>query len=91
VLKLHELKPGKVQNHQNYEKPRHATGQVKTAGEGQDGQKSRSGGKVREGFEGVNPSCNKNSQKRFYEQKFKSEYAIVNVERLMFLKRHRSK
>lgn len=52
-MKLHELKPAKgaVKAKRRIGRGT-ATGQGKTAGRGQDGQWSRSGGGVRPGFEG---------------------------------------
>ena len=52
-MKLHELKPAKGAVKAKRRLGRGtATGQGKTAGRGQKGQKSRSGGGVRVGFEG---------------------------------------
>lgn len=52
-MRLHELKPAVGSTHKKKRKGRGtATGQGKTAGRGQDGQKARSGGGVRIGFEG---------------------------------------
>ena len=52
-MKLHELKPAKGAVKAKKRLGRGtATGQGKTAGRGQKGQKSRSGGGVRVGFEG---------------------------------------
>ena len=57
-----------------------ATGQGKTAGRGQDGQKSRSGGGVRLGFEGGQmPLARRLPKRGFSNYPFKKEYAIVNV------------
>ena len=52
-MKLHTLRPAEGSRRAPKRKGRGtATGQGKTAGRGQDGQKSRSGGGVRPGFEG---------------------------------------
>lgn len=84
-MKLHELKPAAGSTHKQKRKGRGtATGQGKTAGRGQDGQKSRSGGGVRIGFEGGQmPLARRLPKRGFSNAKFKKEYAIVNVEDLM--------
>lgn len=83
-MKLHTLKPAPGSSKNPKRKGRGtATGQGKTAGRGQDGQKSRSGGGVRIGFEGGQMPLTRRVPKRgFSNQKFKKIYAIVNVEAL---------
>ena len=52
-MKLHELSPAPGSNQESYRKGRGAgSGNGKTAGKGHKGQKARSGGGVRPGFEG---------------------------------------
>lgn len=52
-MNLGELKPAKGSRTKSYRKGRgHASGNGKTAGRGHKGQKARSGGGVRPGFEG---------------------------------------
>lgn len=52
-MNLHELKPAKGSRRANFRKGRgHGSGNGKTAGRGHKGQKARSGGGVRPGFEG---------------------------------------
>lgn len=61
----------------------HGSGHVMTAGKGTKGQKSRSGGKVRPGFEGgQNPIYRRMPYKRGFTNPFRVEYEIVNVGRL---------
>ncbi|MCC8014321.1 MAG: 50S ribosomal protein L15 [Eubacterium sp.] len=52
-MKLGELKPASGSNTDNFRRGRgHGSGNGKTAGKGHKGQKARSGGGVRPGFEG---------------------------------------
>ncbi|QSX07472.1 50S ribosomal protein L15 [Alkalibacter rhizosphaerae] len=83
-MKLHELKPAAGSTSKKKRKGRGtATGQGKTAGRGQDGQKSRSGGGVRIGFEGGQmPLARRLPKRGFSNAKFRRDYAIVNVEDL---------
>ncbi len=82
-MKLHELKPNPGSNKNRKRLGRGtATGQGKTAGRGQDGQKSRSGGSVRPGFEGGQMPLYRRIPKRGFKNIFKTEYAEVNVETL---------
>lgn len=61
----------------------HGSGSVMTAGKGTKGQKSRSGGKVRPGFEGgQNPIYRRMPYKRGFTNPFRIEYEVVNVGRL---------
>ena len=80
-MKLHTLKPAEGSRKEKKRKGRGtATGQGKTAGRGQDGQKSRSGGGVRLGFEGGQmPLARRLPKRGFTNARFKKEYAIVNV------------
>ncbi|EQH04337.1 ribosomal protein L15, partial [Clostridioides difficile DA00189] len=57
-----------------------ATGQGKTAGRGQKGQWSRSGGGVRVGFEGGQMPLARRLPKRGFNNIFKKVYTEVNVE-----------
>ncbi|MCT4584168.1 MAG: 50S ribosomal protein L15 [Peptostreptococcaceae bacterium] len=83
-MKLHELKPAKgaVKNRKRLGRGT-ATGQGKTAGRGQDGQNSRSGGGVRLGFEGGQMPLFRRLPKRgFSNFNFKKVFTEVNVELL---------
>ena len=57
-----------------------ASGHGAYSGKGMKGQKARSGGGVRPGFEGgQNPLIKKLPQKRGFVNPFRVEYAIINV------------
>ena len=60
----------------------HGSGNGKTAGKGHKGQNARSGGGVRPGFEGGQLPIYRKSPKRGFNNKFATNYAIVNVEDL---------
>ena len=80
-MKLHELKPaqGAVKSRKRLGRGT-ATGQGKTAGRGQKGQKSRSGGGVRVGFEGGQmPLARRLPKRGFSNYLFKTEYALINI------------
>ncbi|MBP2028035.1 large subunit ribosomal protein L15 [Acetoanaerobium pronyense] len=83
-MKLHELKPAKGAVKEKKRIGRGtATGQGKTAGRGQDGQWSRSGGGVRPGFEGGQMPLYRRLPKRgFNNFEFEKRYSIVNIEKL---------
>lgn len=83
-MRLHELRPAEGSTRKEKRKGRGtASGQGKTAGRGQDGQKSRSGGGVRIGFEGGQmPLARRLPKRGFSNARFKKDYAIVNVEDL---------
>ena len=82
-MKLHELKPAKGAVKAKKRLGRGtATGQGKTAGRGQKGQKSRSGGGVRVGFEGGQMPLARRLPKRGFTNIFKKQYTEVNVELL---------
>ena len=82
-MKLHELKPaeGAVRSRKRLGRGT-ATGQGKTAGRGQKGQKSRSGGGVRVGFEGGQMPLARRLPKRGFKNPFTKVYTEVNVELL---------
>lgn len=81
---LHDLKPSPGSRR----RPRRVgrgigSGHGKTAGRGHKGQKARSGGTVRPGFEGGQTPLQRRLPKRgFTNAPFKREYATVNVEKL---------
>lgn len=83
-MELHELKSPAGAAH----KPKRVgrgmgSGMGKTSTRGQNGQKSRSGGGTRPGFEGGQMPLQRRIPKRgFNNKKFRTEYAIVNVEDL---------
>lgn len=80
-MKLYELKPaeGAVRAKRRLGRGT-ATGQGKTAGRGQKGQWSRSGGGVRVGFEGGQMPLARRLPKRGFNNIFKKVYTEVNVE-----------
>ena len=57
----------------------HGSGQGKTAGKGHKGQKARSGGGVRIGFEGGQMPLARRIPKRGFNNIFAVQYATVNV------------
>lgn len=80
-MKLHTLSPAPGSKKTPKRKGRGTgSGLGKTAGRGQDGQKSRSGGGVRPGFEGGQmPLARRLPKRGFSNARFKKTYAIVNV------------
>ncbi|CEN24121.1 MULTISPECIES: 50S ribosomal protein L15 [Paraclostridium] len=82
-MKLHELRPaeGAVSSKKRLGRGT-ATGQGKTSGRGQKGQKSRSGGGVRVGFEGGQMPLARRLPKRGFKNPCKKVYSLVNVETL---------
>lgn len=60
----------------------HGSGNGKTAGRGQKGQKSRSGGKVRVGFEGGQMPLYRRLPKRGFKNRNTKEIVGINVEAL---------
>jgi len=82
-LQLHELRPVPGSRRKPKRKGRgEGSGLGKTAGRGQGGQKSRSGGGVRRGFEGGQMPLVRRIPKRGFKNIFKKEYVIVNVDDL---------
>ncbi len=82
-MKLHELKAAEGATKARKRRGRgHATGQGTTGGRGMNGQKSRSGGGVRLGFEGGQMPLYRRIPKRGFTNIFGKEYAEVNVESL---------
>ncbi|MGT2925498.1 50S ribosomal protein L15 [Streptococcus caviae] len=82
-MKLHELKPAegsrKVRNRVGRGS---SSGNGKTAGRGQKGQKSRSGGSIRPGFEGGQTPLFRRLPKRGFTNINAKEYALVNLDKL---------
>ncbi len=79
-MKLHELAPAPGANTESYRRGRgHGSGNGKTAGKGHKGQKARSGGSIRPGFEGGQMPLQRQIPKRGFKNIFATEYAIVNV------------
>ena len=82
-MKLHELRavPGATKAPKRKGRGT-ATGQGKTAGRGMKGQKSRSGGGVRPGFEGGQMPLYRRIPKRGFTNIWGTEYTAVNVSEL---------
>ncbi|WP_461613799.1 50S ribosomal protein L15 [Clostridium sp. Marseille-QA1073] len=82
-MKLHELKPAEGSKRAAKRVGRGTgSGWGKTAGRGQTGQNSRSGGGVRPGFEGGQMPLYRRLPKRGFTNIFAKEYACINVDRL---------
>ncbi len=79
-MKLHELQPaaGSVKDVKRVGRG-HGSGLGKTAGKGHKGQKARSGGSIRPGFEGGQMPLQRRIPKRGFNNIFAKEYAEVNV------------
>lgn len=82
-MKLHELQPaaGSVKDVKRIGRG-HGSGQGKTAGKGHKGQKARSGGSIRPGFEGGQMPLQRRIPKRGFNNIFAKEFATVNVSEL---------
>ena len=80
-MKLHELEKNIGATHRAKRKGLgRGTGNGKTAGRGQKGQNSRSGGGVRVNFEGGQLPLYRRLPKRgFSNAKFKTTYSVINV------------
>lgn len=77
---IHELSPVAGSTHVDKRKGRgHATGNGKTAGRGHKGQKARSGGGVRIGFEGGQMPLARRIPKRGFNNIFAKPLEAVNV------------
>lgn len=82
-MKLHEITPAKGSTHKTKRLGRGTgSGLGKTSGKGHKGQKARSGGGVRPGFEGGQMPLYMRLPKRGFTNRFKKVYAEVNVETL---------
>ena len=78
-MKLHELKPETTTKKRKRVGRGMSSGHGKTSGRGLGGQKSRSGGGVRPGFEGGQMPLMRRMPKRGFTNIFAKEYAIINV------------
>ena len=82
-MRLHELRPAEGAKKSPKRIGRGAgSGWGKTAGKGQKGQNSRSGGGVRPGFEGGQMPLYRRLPKRGFTNIFAKEYTCINVDRL---------
>ncbi|MDR3134483.1 MAG: 50S ribosomal protein L15 [Deltaproteobacteria bacterium] len=82
-MRLHELGPlpGAKKKRKRVGRGE-SSGQGKTAGRGHKGQKSRSGGGTRPGFEGGQMPLQRRLPKRGFTNIFKKVFALVNVQSL---------
>ena len=82
-MKLNELSPAEGARKSRFRVGRGlGSGNDKTSGKGMKGQKSRSGGGVRTGFEGGQMPLYRRLPKRGFKNIFAKVYAEVNVETL---------
>ncbi|MFH1512356.1 MAG: 50S ribosomal protein L15 [Bacillota bacterium] len=82
-MKLHELQPAAGSTTSPKRLGRGTgSGLGKTSGKGHKGQKARSGGGVRPGFEGGQMPLTRRVPKRGFTNIFRTEYATVNVGKL---------
>lgn len=82
-MKLHELQPTEGSRHVRNRVGRgSSSGNGKTAGRGQKGQKARSGGGTRLGFEGGQTPLFRRLPKRGFTNINRKDYAIVNINAL---------
>ena len=80
-MKLHTLKPAEGSRQERNRVGRgQGSGNGKTAGRGSKGQKQRSGGGVRLGFEGGQTPLFRRIPKRGFNNINRKEYAVVNLE-----------
>ncbi|NEU32482.1 50S ribosomal protein L15 [bacterium LRH843] len=82
-MKLHELKPAEGSRKERNRVGRGiGSGNGKTSGRGHKGQKARSGGGVRPGFEGGQNPLYIRLPKRGFTNPTRKEFAVVNLETL---------
>ncbi|MBR7038689.1 MAG: 50S ribosomal protein L15 [Oscillospiraceae bacterium] len=82
-MQIHELTPALDSNKPSKRVGRgHGSGNGKTAGKGHKGQKARSGGGVRIGFEGGQMPLARRIPKRGFKNHFAKEYTVLNVSAL---------
>lgn len=82
-MNINELSPAPGSTHVGKRKGRgHGTGNGKTAGRGHKGQKARSGGGVRVGFEGGQMPLARRVPKRGFNNIFAKPLEIVNIRSL---------
>ena len=82
-MKLHELSPveGSKKSAKRIGRG-HGSGWGKTSGKGQKGQKSRSGGSIRPGFEGGQMPLQRRVPKRGFNNIFAEEIVAINLSSL---------
>ncbi len=83
IMNLTDLRPAEGSKHNKFRKGRgNGSGNGKTAGRGQDGQKSRSGGGVRVGFEGGQMPLYRRIPKRGFTNRNSKEIIGINIDKL---------
>ena len=78
-MEMHNLGPAVKNKDRNRVGRGIGSGNGKTAGKGHKGQKARTGGKIRRGFEGGQTPLYRRIPKRGFNNIFSTEYATVNV------------
>ena len=78
-MEMHDLGPAVKGKNRNRVGRGIGSGNGKTAGKGHKGQKARTGGKIRRGFEGGQTPLYRRIPKRGFNNIFAVEYACVNV------------
>ena len=78
-MKLGELKPAVEKTKRTRVGRGMGSGLGKTSGKGHKGQKARTGGSIRRGFEGGQTPLYRRIPKRGFKNHFATEYAVVNV------------
>ena len=78
-MEMHNLGPAVKGKNRNRVGRGIGSGNGKTAGKGHKGQKARTGGKIRRGFEGGQTPLYRRIPKRGFNNVFSIEYATVNV------------
>ncbi|MBQ1757730.1 MAG: 50S ribosomal protein L15 [Erysipelotrichaceae bacterium] len=82
-MKLHELKPVDGARKDGFRLGRgHGSGNGKTSGKGNKGQKARSGGMGKLGFEGGQTPLARRLPKRGFTNFTRKEYSIINLSQL---------
>ena len=81
-MKLHTMNLAETRTERNRVGRGPGSGNGKTSGRGQKGQKSRSGGGVRLGFEGGQTPLARRLPKRGFTNINAKEYALVNLDQL---------
>ena len=78
-MEMHNLGPAVKGKNRNRVGRGIGSGNGKTAGKGHKGQKARTGGKIRRGFEGGQTPLYRRIPKRGFNNIFSIDYATVNV------------
>lgn len=80
MVELHDLRPVEGSHRDGKRVGRGpGSGNGKTAGRGQKGQKARSGGSIAPGFEGGQMPLHRRIPKRGFTNVFRTEYQVVNI------------